>query len=657
MKKIQKRNGIISLALAFVCFVSGGITSILANAEETAKEQTVQGVTYNTDDFTVTQDYGAYVNGTVFSHPVSHAADGVHAYTLSNVGSKVRLDAGKNGLLFTSKASGDDAVGKKVTLANKQLGDFSMDFRVFSKESAVGCAWVESSEGANLNDYERDAIYDDRHNPFQDMRRVDITFTSVSNPEKYFTVNIFGNDTSSLTDCSASVFVVGDVIKTSENLFGYGICDECGKLCYANNKPHHKTRLYGNTFSNSTNNSSSSPTSIWFDQENMMVYAKSYNETLPEKTGASGVNVVEEYRLIRDMKSNALPGAYTLKSEDFEAGYTVEIAVGDMTSNATALKRSEWDTSYQWAGLANEEDPSPYYRCAYRDFDVDGDGVVDTNYTYDRYANFIIYDINGAEMDVKDGWTVEETTLTTATAGKVGEGIKNPGSEWTQQAWYDSAISAFAGFGYAPGDVLQGLKFTSKVNNNGAVGEGFALNVNDFTNDNGAFAMKIGAEYDYTKATTNWAVSKGLKLDERGLGEYAEAIDQYSDVKELKLTFRSTVDATKAFNLYLVSRTANRAGLAIYSEIEGETYINNSLHRGWALCYAAGNLTTGDPYQVSGGSFGCAGVSDWGESDDTYNFPVIQFDPVTMTAYGYSNQAAKKIRNFGQEYSSTAFAD
>ena len=648
LKTNKRKTTIITMALACACFVSGGLSSILVKADEPASNLlTVQGVTYNADDFTVTQDYGAYVDGTVYSGD----AVGAHARWLGKVGSKVRLDAGRNGLLFTSKVSGDDAVGKAVTLANKQLGDFSMDFRVFSKESAVGGAYVEASEGLNANDYARDALYDDRHNPFQDIRRLDITFTSISNPDKYFTVNIFGNDTLSWTDCSASVYVVGDSIQTAENIFGYGICADCGTACYGNTGDNHKTRLYGNTFTNSTNNTSSAPTSIWFDQENMKVYAKSYNQTL-QNNGANGVVLEEEYRLIRDMRSNALSGAYTLNSEDFEAGYTVDIAVGDMTSNATALKQPTWNTNCQWGGLADATNPSPYYRNAAVDFDVDGNGTVDTNYTYDRYANFIIYNINGAEMDIKDGWTVEETTLTTATAGKRdgyngGPFVTNP----TWEDFLDEAQSALPQFGYAPGDVLQGLKFTSKVNNNGVVGEGFNLNVDDFTNTDGAFAMKIGAEFDYTKATTVWNTANGINTAERGLGDYAEAIDQYSDVKELKVTFRSTVDPTKAFNIYMVSRTATNNAMSIYTEIEGENYINNSLHRGWALPWNYTAFSAGTPFGDSQGTFGSRTVNTYGETDDTYSYPLIKFDPTTMNIYGFSGGYVRTYRNLGVAYS------
>ncbi len=652
-KQQRRKTCAIAFAVALSSLATGLVTPIFAKAEGEPNQATVQGITYNTDDFTVTQDAGAYVDGTVYSVHTS----GAHTRWIGKVGSKVRLDAGRNGLMFTSKASGNDAEGKKVTLASKQLGDFTMDFRVFSKESAVGGAYVESAKGENTT-YYHTGIYSDQHNPFQDMRRVDITFTSVSAPDKFFTVNVFGNDTKSLTECSASVHVSGDEVMTAGHIYGYGICD-CAANCYGNGSAatYHKTRLPGNTFTNSTNNTNSAPTSIWFDAETMRVYGKIYNETLNDN-GSGGVILQEEYRLIRDMRSTPLYGASVLNPADFAAGYTVDIAVGDMTANDTPLKRPEWDTSYVGEGLqdTSKENPSPYYRNAAVEFDVDGDGTVDTNYTYDRYANFIIYDINGAEMDVKDGWTVEETTLTTAQAGKVGEGIKNQGSEWTNQGWYDSAIAAFAGFGYAPNDTLQGLKFTSKTNNNNAVGEGFTLNVDDFTNDSGAFAMKIGAEYDPAKSTTAWIAANGIVGAERGLGDYAEAIDQYSNVKEIKLTFRSTVDSSKAFNLYLVSRTASRNNAAIYAEIEGETYVNSNLHRGWALGWLETAFAANEPQAESGGSLGSAGVTDWGESDDSYNFPIIQFDPVTMTAYGYSNQKVQKIRELGTAYSSAYFA-
>ena len=668
MKSKRKATSLaIASVMALSCLTAGVATLTPVSAEGT---ETVQGFTYNTADFTVTQDYGAYVDGSVFSYP---SGAEVYAGAFRKVGSKVRLDAGRNGVLFTSKASGDDAEGKKVSLAKEQTGDFSMDFRVFSQQSAVGHSYAEAARNATTDSsYQNTAVYDDQHNPFQDIRRVDITFTSVSNPDKAFTVKIFGNDTENTwTDSSAIVEVKGDTYTTGGVIVGYGICaDGHTNECYANGEAcmGHRTRLPGTSFTNVSRNTTSMPTSIWFDAENMKVYGKIYTETLNE-LGANGANVTEEYRLIRDMTSlpvvTKTDGWMTLSSDDFKDGYTVDIAVGDMTSNTTALKQPVWTGSWDnsEAGLANTAaTPSPYVRCTSNDFDVNGDGTVDTNYTYDRYANFIIYDINGEALDVKDGWTVENTTLTTVNAGKYNISDGGPFAEptWSGTDQYKNNLTALAKFGYAPGDVLQGLKFTSKVNNNGAVGEGFSLNVDDFTNADGAFAMKIGAEFDVSKSTTKWNVKTkdayntdhslgNMNVQERGLGDYAEAIDQYSDVKELKITFRSTVDPSKAFNVYLVSRTSANTQVAVYTEIEGENYINSTMHRGWALNWGAYS------YGDSQGTFGSRTVNLYGETDDTYCFPLIKFDPTTMGIYGLSAQNVFNYRTLSTAYEDARF--
>ncbi len=663
MKSKRKMTSLaIAGVMALSCLTTGiAMLPTTASAEGTT---TVQGITYNADDFTVTQDYGAYVDGVVYTYP--SAAGTAAGSEFRKVGSKVRLDAGRNGLLFTSKATGDDVEGKSVSLANKQLGDFTMDFRVFSQQTAVGHAYTEAAKGTKAGNYwENSAVYNDEHNPFQDIRRVDITFTSVSNPNAKFTVYIFGNDTESTwTDCSAIVNVPGDYEgQTSGYIGGYGLCyDGCGYVCYGKSDganghfKGHRTRLPGTSFTNVSKNTSSMPTSIWFDAETLKVYGKCYTETLNE-LGTKGSTVTEEYRLIRDMTANPYAeaginswGSQTLNPADFEAGYTVDIAVGEMTSNSTALKQPVWSgdaATYSEQGLLNATNASPYYRCSAEEFDVDGDGNVDTNYTYDRYANFIIYDINGAEMDVKDGWTVEETTLTTVNAGKYDCADGGPFAEptWSGTDQYNKNVAALAQFGYAPGDVLQGLKFTSKVNNNGVVGEGFDLNVDEFTNDSGAFAMKIGAEFDVSKSVNKWnAMTSSMNMEKRGLGDYAEAIDQYSDVKEIKITFRSTVDTTKAFNVYMVSRTSANNAIAIYTEIEGENYINSTMHRGWALNW--GEYT----YGFAQGTFGSRTVNLYGETDDTYCYPLIKFDPATMNISGLSAQNVPVYRTLSTAY-------
>ena len=669
---MKSKRKVTSLAIAGVMalsFATAGVATLTHTVSAEGNETTVQGITYNTADFTVTQDYGAYVDGSVFAKDVNTgtgAEAGVQGYYLIDAGSKVRLDAGRNGLLFRSKASGNDVEGKKVSLAKEQTGDFTMDFRVFSQETAEGHAYVDAAKGTlGSTYYQNSAVYNDEHNPFQDIRRVDITFTSVSNPNKSFTVYIFGNDTESTwTDCSAIVQVSGDQVQTSGYIYGYGLCaDNCGYECYGKTDgvtAHmlgHRTRLPGTTFTNVSRNTTSRPTSIWFDAENMKVYGKCYIETL-NNYGANGATVTEEYRLIRDMTDIPFTntwGVATLTSADFAAGYTVDIAVGDMTSNTTALKKPVWTGSWDNSeeGLNNTvATASPYVRCTSDDFDVDGNGTVDTNYTYERYANFIIYDINGEALDVKDGWTVENTTLTTVNAAKYNSADGGPFAEpnWSGNDQYNNNLTALAQFGYEPGDVLQGLKFTSKVNNNGVVGESFNLNVDDFTNTDGAFAMKIGAEFDVSKSTTKWQTYKGMTLHDRGLGEYAESIDQYSDVKELKITFRSTVDPTKAFNVYMVSRTANNTAIAIYTEIEGENYINNSLHRGWA-----NDTWNKYVYGPSQGTLGSREVNTYGETDDTYCFPLIKFDPTTMNIYGLSAQNVWNYRTLSTAYSDARF--
>lgn len=576
-------------------------------SEETA-ETTAEGnepsaieniVAYDSEDFTVTEDYSAYVDAARLLHGTGGSANNILSANKvelygGTVKAKTQLDSGKSGLLVTSNASGDDAVGKSFDIVGVQTGDFSLDFRVFSKETFRGYEKINSGAGNGGNG----TTYEDEFNPFLDVRTVGITFTSATDADKAFTVYIDGAVNTWGTTTAARVAVKDEAYKWWGRS-GYGVYDENGFSTYYN----MSTIMENTSFSNVSRSAESFSNVIRFDVEKMCVYGRSYQFESIAGYG-NGYSYKETDKLIRNLATNNYKddnsgGSFsndklkTLSKEDFLFGYTVTVSIEDMTADGVEAAAPEADEA---PGAE-----SPYTNAVPSQTDTAG--------PYERFANIILYDINGQDMRRYEPFNVERKEYTFV-AGK-------------------NTPSA--------GKKVEGFRLTSSVQNENAEGNSFDIDGSVFEQSDGTYMLAVST------ISQQYAGAGGIKTlngyDYGGLGNKNAAADPYSDVREIGITFRSKTDSEKAFTVYLSSSDLKLNAMSARVGVEGESYRNESGLKGFGLFN--GTTFNGQDSGQTGMNLlatqtaGTMGMFN-NTSNDSYNsaqnpYAWIKFDPQTMT--------------------------
>ncbi|MBQ8685507.1 MAG: hypothetical protein IJ514_05010, partial [Clostridia bacterium] len=131
------------------------------------------GVTlvYGARAFSVTEDYNYLTD-----------------YAYANEATLTDAEKTMTGTLMKAKRTGTAAEGATFSVKETQTSDFSMDFRVFSRSSYQSGAYGTSTHWSDWA-----GIQSDDYNPYQDLKAVDFTFTSVSDPTQSFTLHLRGS--------------------------------------------------------------------------------------------------------------------------------------------------------------------------------------------------------------------------------------------------------------------------------------------------------------------------------------------------------------------------------------------------------------------------------------------------------------------------------
>ncbi len=601
---------------------------------------------------------------------------------VSYTGDTFGSDSGKSGLQIKTKGSGDAAEGAGFTFAQSFDGNFEMDFRVQSQKTyahpdvTAGYPHYLAS-GNNKQKY----TLEDELNPYADVQQLEITFTSKFDASKYFTVFIRGGDAGVAFAASAGVYVPGDEIFATDlqgnKQYGYGLTyqwdyinsvnteftyfqESNGSLTkeYGINSLHNYnnwlTPLHGTSFSNFTtlgsSDSTAKPTTsnlVKFDAENMKVYVNAgkkgntYStlnttaDVLVRDIGANNGFRVHKNGSNSELADNQRPVALgSLSSEDFADGYTVSVKFSDITSNDTTGDSSVFGGAGQYPTII---DPA-----------------------YDRYANLLLYSVNGESVTgVKDVPTRKASQFVTVT-------------DSTKLSAIDNTANAYDGD--------KGLLITSEGNSANAHGE--ALENTGFTfNDTmvGEFStsFRITSEKQYQSTKKGWDTH--YVRDGRQDTIYNDAYNPYQDVREVGLTFTSVSNPDKRFTVYLAGAVqsyayAVSARVSIYGDTLNEAKLTGEdgiTHYGYGLDEGGKWSAARDNTWLFGTSFSNCNINSSGTTIEALANS-IRFDPVEMKVYaggtlggdyGRSTMTEKLVRDLttnagvwdGDEYALRVF--
>ena len=513
-------------------------------------------------------------------------------YSLESKG----LDAGRSGLLVTSKKTGNEAEGAKLSYNGVMSGAFEMDFRVFSEKSyeakdssktythtAIG--WDSNNLGNSINYY-----MDDTFNAYLDLKEVGIKFTSTLDTSKWFTVYVRGGYAAMRADLtSARVETSADNPDWPYALKGYGLVGNNG-WPYASWEEQKEAKgtsytMLGSSFSNTNIAGASPSTMIKFDPATMSVYG--YN-------GGWG--------LVRDLAGNTGLRTFndwfgSLDASYFTYGYTVDVTFTDVTANntvGTSLADSD-------AGYNNVAD------AGYKAFDA----------AYDRYANMVIYSFGGTTLN-DSGPTVKVTDSAATIDGVTLDGTKFDNSNAVHLTTTKT------------GDEAEGTKFY--------VNETF----NDtFEMDFRVFSQKNYTPKDASKTYTHTAIGWNSKNVGNSINYYKDDVfNPYLDLKEVGIKFTSATDSSKWFIVYVrggyADLRADMASARVYTStdnpdwpyaLKGYGLVGGD---GWPYASWDTNVAKGCSYTMIGSSFSNTYIN--GESPST----MIKFDPTSMTVFGYN---------------------
>ena len=517
-------------------------------------------------------------------------------------GATYKDDTGKSGVKLTTKASGTSAEGASFDLGDGFSGEFEMDFRVTSKETYAHTATAGWTHYLT-NGYQK-YLFADNMNPYLDLKEVGITFTSNSNPDKYFTVYIRGTSHNVAFATSASVYVPGDgVYATTLNFShfnttpeeaiwcGYGL-DLSGVQAYPgdadygvgtiNGYQNLLTPIRATSFSNfgatSSGNAAEAPTTsnlVKFDAEEMKVYVNAGKGGNTYSTQNTTADV-----LVRDLATNAgysstnnIPVG-SLSKADFANGYSVSIAYTDVTENETV-------------GDCYNEAKSQYMFGGYSQYPA-----LET--PYDRYPSMTIYSVNGNAVNACNVFS----------ATKQEQLVSFDTNDVTVTADSLNAV-----------DNRRGLNFKSVASGTAAEGAGFAFNNVMYGNFETDFRVTSAQTYSPKKGYTHYLSQNSTSYKQT----MSDNLNPYLDLKEVAFKFTSATNPSEYFKVFFRGASSTAAfSTTAYVYIPGDTGAYKLTETGEKV-YGYG-LSNQGRYPYDGTTTSFAGV---GTYNDLWNMPNI----------------------------------
>ncbi|MBO5481503.1 MAG: hypothetical protein J6A63_09990 [Clostridia bacterium] len=425
------------------------------------------------------------------------------------------LDAGKTGLHLKSVKSGTDAEGTTITYGGALSGAFSMDFRVFSEKDYTPLD--ATATRTHANDYgswgknDIPSAFDDMFNPYLDLKEVAFTFTSTADTNTWFKLFVRGGGSQEAVADRVSFRVLTSKDKTDW-------LSKYGTSVWTKGNGKWANYMYNGdyTFSNKIVNSAAANNSvnIGFNAATGSVYYKN----------ASG-NQIE----IRNLYSNtallglgmdwAVDGTsddkyFPLATDAFTGGYTMSMEFTDVTDNA-------------FVGGINNTTAYNYNDKQY--------AYADITEAYDRYANMVIYSMNGVSFDKPAESVSVQTTAVTTDKGAILDAAK------------------FENGGKA-------LHLTTSKSGVEAEGTTFAVS-NAFTG-NFETDFRVYSQKSYTPMN-NATYTHNPKTEPLGESEilslFGDNFNPYLDLKEVAFTFTSKTDSSVWFTVYFRGAAAGNA--------------------------------------------------------------------------------------------------
>ena len=432
-----KQRGVLLSVIAFaiaLVFVGSGLLISLPSASASEPVATEQvGLVKMAENYTIGEVNKTTAVGLNLKHPGGGKVSNTNVLKLTTDGEgnleKVNLgevDKGNrtrtgenNGLLITSTKSGDEAEGTSVMLGTYN-GAFDIDFRVFSKNTYEG---VFGNRDTTNYKYSQ---FTDEYNPYNDLQELTLRFTETKENGRSFDIVLYGAGAPSWSKAISGTAVgyVNSVmagVKTDKmavatgismnDIWGCGVKDadlEAGKhlgvsvaskydFNGSGTAPHKNTNFYldkWNTIINDTNAKtvgsfngtdfatmllgSSFSNSYYMGSSTFQASTQIYfnpavaSEADSSKTAPVVYSVIRGYggnqylRAISVLNNTNMTGEEgALASSDFSGDYTVEAIFSKVTAN---------DTPVTVNGKTEK---------------------------YDRYANMLIYGINGVKPTAK----------------------------------------------------------------------------------------------------------------------------------------------------------------------------------------------------------------------------------------------------------------
>ena len=315
---------------------------------------------------------------------------------------------GLTGLRVRSVQSGTAAEGAGFAFADTMVGNFDINFRVESEKTYAPAhatdGWTHYIQNGNQK-----YTFSDYENPYLDLKEVAFTFTSVTNPDKYFQVYFYGAHGDLAFATTAYAYVPGDkCYKTDEQgnqRFGYALSPNGVYPVQSMNGLQDFRNLpiiYGTSFSNFAATSSRDvtaantvPNRLYFDVETMKIYVNA-------GTGYNTPSTQANY-LIRDLQTNA--GASesmilgSVDKQDFANGYTVSVTFTDVTANDTLGNSENFGGQDHYTKIIEN--------------------------AYERYADMTVYSLNGQKLEYtsETGGKISDTTAPILSVVKKDAGV------------------------------------------------------------------------------------------------------------------------------------------------------------------------------------------------------------------------------------------
>lgn len=305
----------------------------------------------------------------------------------------------------------------------------------------------------------------------------------------------------------------------------------------------------------------------------------------------------------------------TYLTQALGTGYNVEekqTLCRDLAKNTIGQGAGAWDAKYEGMNTLSSEDFADGYSISFAIEDMTSDDVYqDEAKDYARVAKVLVYEVCGQSM--------KTPTKVTATQSQREVG----------------------------GVTREVYTFTSSTKNELAEDMSVIFDGTDFTS--GSYTT-IGIVPHVIRMNEYNAAASGNVCDlYNGYGDRMYEHDPYSDIRGITVTYRSKTDESKAFTVYLQSRSTKSAGVIARVGIEGEIYHNAHGSAGFAV-YGNNNIYNPDgQYRTLNGTFG---ASEGIGSADNSNIQ-IRFNPETMIVEGCAYTNWYVLRDLKTDYSTT----